>query len=149
MEWPSTLPPCPILRGVIDRVAAAGADHVERVWCEMDKDAAKCDICRKPVVWPSHYGDWECPHCHQPYEYDEGLKITLNDAQWAMLRNPPRWIPVGERLPEPHHHVIGWQPDFARTAEVWIGSSGQWLGGDFEPAGDITHWIPLPQPPTL
>lgn len=60
-----------------------------------------------------------------------------------------RWIPVGERLPEPHHHVIGWQPDFARTAEVWIGSSGQWIGGDFESAGDITHWMPLPEPPEV
>lgn len=57
------------------------------------------------------------------------------------------WILVEERLPEPHHHVIGWQPGFARTAEVWIGSSGQWIGGDFEPAGDITHWMPLPEPP--
>ena len=64
------------------------------------------------------------------------------------LRAERRWIPVGERLPEQHHHVIGWQPDFARAAEVWIGSSGQWLGGDFEPAGDITHWMPLPKPPT-
>ena len=60
-----------------------------------------------------------------------------------------RWIPVSERLPEPHGHVLGWQPDFARPAEVWIGSSGQWLGGDFEPAGHITHWMPLPEPPEV
>jgi hypothetical protein len=153
MDWPSTLPPCPILRGVIERVAAAGADHVERVWCEMDKDAAKCDICRKPVVWPSHYGDWECPHCHQPYEYDEGLKITLNDAQLALLRNPPRWIPVGERLPEDNVDVlVRRKTDCGMRSVAAYRSSGRdcWTitDGDYSEFYDhsVTHWMPLPGP---
>ena len=106
----------------------------------------KCDICGAVNEVPN-YGEWACRNCLQGYTYEECHQITLTDAQLALLRNPPRWIPVEERLPEPHHHVIGWQPGFARTAEVWIGSSGQWIGGDFEPAGDITHWMPLPEPP--
>ena len=57
------------------------------------------------------------------------------------------WILADDQLPEKHEHVIGWRDGFARTAEVWIGSSGNWIGGDFEPAGEITHWMPLPSPP--
>ena len=115
----------------------------------MDKDAAKCDICRRPVVWPSHYGDWECPHCHQRYEYDEGLKITLTDAQWALLRNPPRWIPVSERLPEGSCRVLAW--DGTRVSEVHFHprakQSEQWYS--FAGHESPTHWMPLPEPPEV
>ena len=58
------------------------------------------------------------------------------------------WIPVGDRLPALHEHVIGWQQGWARSAEVWRGSKGQWLGGDFEPADEVSHWMPFPAPPT-
>ncbi|MFM9115530.1 MAG: DUF551 domain-containing protein [Planctomycetota bacterium] len=58
-----------------------------------------------------------------------------------------QWIPVTERLPDLHEHVIGWQQGWANAAEVWRGSKGQWLGGDFEPADEVTHWMPLPAPP--
>ena len=92
-----------------------------------------------------------CPICDQ-----KPMNCDCTDAerrQYAEIQEleerMPRWIPVEERLPEQHHHVIGWQPGFARAAEVWIGSSGQWLGGDFEPAGDITHWMSLPEPPEV
>jgi hypothetical protein len=127
----------------------------------MDKDAAKCDICRRPVVWPSHYGDWECPHCHQRYEYDEGLKITLTDAQWALLRNPPRWIPVSERLPTHDTRVlvaakqrdgevvvkemlfVDWSLPPEPPAPAWSDDYG---GEEFE---SVTHWMPLPKPPEV
>ena len=82
-------------------------------------------------------------------EYVSGVEGWLKSFAALTKQVIPQWVPVSERLPEPHHHVIGWQPGFARTAEVWIGSSGQWLGGDFEPAGDITHWMPLPEPPEV
>jgi hypothetical protein len=114
----------------------------------MDKDAAKCDICRRPVVWPSHYGDWECPHCHQRYEYDEGLKITLTDAQWALLRNPPRWIPVSERLPERYEPVLiyterhnGHVASLDEEGEWFCDCGGEWL------FPSVTHWMPLPPAP--
>jgi len=128
------------------------------------KDAAKCDICRKPVVWPSHYGDWECPHCHQRYEYDEGLKITLTDAQWALLRNPPRWIPVSERPPEEYQTVLVMTDAGVSAGEIRFPDSecemdetwwmvfkdmrdrlNSWAG--FIPLSVVTHWMPLPEPP--
>jgi hypothetical protein len=123
----------------------------------MDKDAAKCDICRKPVVWPSHYGDWECPHCHQRYEYDEGLKIKPTDAQWALLRNPPRWIAVQEQWPKHGSDVL---VAYKAGKYVLLGVGefdGTTVNDDgvtvpyFKGIGgfEVTHWMPLPEPPAL
>jgi hypothetical protein len=121
----------------------------------MDKDADKCDICRKPVVWPSHYGDWECPHCHQRYEYDEGLKITPTDAQWALLRNPPRWISVEEQWPAHGSDVL---VAYKAGQYVLLGVGefdGTTVNDDgvtvpyFKGIGgfEVTYWMPLPEPP--
>lgn len=46
---------------------------------------AKCDICYTENEVPA-YGDWTCSECHQPYEYDEGHRIHLTDAQLEWLR---------------------------------------------------------------
>jgi len=46
---------------------------------------AKCDICYTENEAPA-YGDWTCSECHQPYEYDEGHRIHLTDAQLEWLR---------------------------------------------------------------
>jgi hypothetical protein len=46
---------------------------------------AKCDICYTENEVPT-YGDWTCSECHQPYEYDEGHRIHLTDAQLEWLR---------------------------------------------------------------
>jgi hypothetical protein len=116
-----------------------------------------CDICQRPVQWPSHYGDWECPHCHQPYEYDEGLRISLTDAQWALLRNPPRWIPVEERLPEEGVRVLvcniygGSLPNQGDTGYVvdhGVMEDGEWCIQD-DLFFHVTHWMPLPSPPDV
>ena len=45
----------------------------------------KCDICYTENEVPT-YGDWDCSECHQPYEYDEGHRIHLTDAQLEWLR---------------------------------------------------------------
>jgi hypothetical protein len=59
-----------------------------------------------------------------------------------------RWVPVTERLPEESQRVL-----FTYPATV---SAGQYMDGDFwEPEGHdtvvirgVTHWTPLPAPPT-
>jgi hypothetical protein len=49
---------------------------------------AKCDICYTENEVPN-YGDWTCSECHQPYEYDEGHRIHLTEAQLKWLRQRP------------------------------------------------------------
>ena len=82
-------------------------------------------------------------------ELDRRIRQGGDDAIAAVSELLPRWISVEERLPEQHRHVIGWQREWANSVEVWIGTSGKWLGGDFEPAGNVSHWMPLPEPPEV
>ena len=58
------------------------------------------------------------------------------------------WIPVGDYLPEEYKHVIAWRPGAVSLFEAWLSASGDWLYGDCENAGRVTHWMPLPAPPT-
>lgn len=52
------------------------------------------------------------------------------------------WIPVKDRLPEPTYCVlvVGAYSEMAIDA---LGTDGEWMGM----VEDITHWMPLPQPP--
>ena len=126
---------------------------------------AVCDICGETQE-VSNYGDWACRKCLQGYTYEECHQITLTDAQLALLRNPPRWIPVEERLPEDGVRVLVWceiaGPCVAyRGIETFALEDGeqptvQWLMFS-EPAPVDFHrsdlwdrvvaWMPLPEPP--
>ena len=109
---------------------------------------AVCDICGETQE-VSNYGDWSCRQCGQGYTYDECHQIRLTDSQWALLRNPPRWIPVEERLPEEGIEVLvsvdensddcGYHVCLYRGGEYVRSESGYIFG--------VTHWMPLPSPP--
>lgn len=59
------------------------------------------------------------------------------------------WISVDDRLPEKDEYV------FCRSnmygGEMFIGyrgwRSGEWMDGGVMHVGDVTHWMPLPEPP--
>ena len=116
---------------------------------------AVCDICGETQE-VSNYGDWACRKCGQGYTYDECHQIRLTDSQWALLRNPPRWIPVQERLPEEGVVVLAYLP---KQADVESGvyasmlSKLQTLKGTFSTSFgfgfEATHWMPLPEPPEV
>jgi hypothetical protein len=77
--------------------------------------------------------------------------------QWIEQMEPKpyewerRWIPVGERLPDRYVRVLAFvkcEPREHPHAIGFIGSLGLWsLDELHEPSAEITHWMPLPEPP--
>lgn len=66
----------------------------------------------------------------------------------------PRWIPVGERLPETGVDVLVKFPQNMAVASIdigeWVVNSGDGWCTDINLAGgekNPTHWMPLPQGP--
>ena len=64
-----------------------------------------------------------------------------------------RWVPVGERLPEPYYDVlVRWgSADCLVVAYIVPDASGVpcWCERYSERDIDVTHWMPLPQPPEV
>ena len=60
------------------------------------------------------------------------------------------WIPVTERLPEKGEDVLVFNTRENWTGFAWLRPDETWtaLGFDFPfDLGEVTHWMPLPQPP--
>lgn len=51
------------------------------------------------------------------------------------------WISVKDRLPEPTYCVLVVTDDGYIEVDA-LGNDGEWMG-----YCDITHWMPLPEPP--
>ena len=59
------------------------------------------------------------------------------------------WIPVTERLPEKGEEVLVFDTRENWTGFAWLRPDETWtaLGFDFPfDLGEVTHWMPLPQP---
>jgi len=94
--------------------------------------------------------DVRCPACgSDKIEYvtiNDGCRCKNCDCAWIehrrKLLQAPSWIPTTERLPEPKSRVLAYTPHNAHSdvgpISVQNGSSCK---------HDITHWMPLPQPP--
>lgn len=67
-----------------------------------------------------------------------------------MARAAPRWIPVGERLPEPRVTVLAVPLLGGVILGYYDDERSQWNDAENELrlAGfSVTHWMPLPEPP--
>lgn len=113
----------------------------------MSTYTAKCMICGTDNVVES-YGDWACSKCGQGYTYDECHMITLTYSQREMLRNPPRWISVTERLPNEGERVLVFDKAFLQPEMGTYYSTDGWVGDEIASL-DPTHWVPLPEPPEV
>jgi hypothetical protein len=76
-----------------------------------------------------------------------GEVLAKGIADIIRIAAEPDWIPVTERCPAKHLMVLVWsQSDGLHLAhlDLW----GQWRDADENFGKKITHWMPLPAPPT-
>ena len=115
-----------------------------------EQPAMKCDICTdddsRPVILDHWYGGGSCRQCGTRYEYDECQQIVLTADQRALLRNPPRWIPVSERLPDEDVRVLVIDKEFDQVDIGTCWGRGEWVGDHISRLLP-THWMPLPKMP--
>jgi hypothetical protein len=57
------------------------------------------------------------------------------------------WIPATERLPEEGERVLAWDKDFNESEVATYYAHDGW-GCDASISLNVTHWMPLPAPPT-
>ena len=75
---------------------------------------------------------------HDRGQYDKGFA----DGEEAALNN--RWIPVWDRLPEEGQEII--TCTLHRWGDRTVGVKIFWSERQYG-WGDVTHWMPLPEPP--
>ena len=56
-----------------------------------------------------------------------------------------KWISVTERLPEPFETVLVYDSTGKRIEAAYMTRHKEWLGVMIK--NEITHWMPLPEPP--
>lgn len=87
-----------------------------------------------------------CANDYSDHTEDEYIADTLLDNGVTVQE----WIPVTERFPE-HGYVVLCLMKFGEQRMLqWDNVSSLWLGyghGDDWQKADVTHWMPLPQPP--
>ena len=98
----------------------------------------------------------------------EMVCVWIDEAKAIQV---PKWIPVTERLPEEHESIFAmlygtklWEPamfrttsddvlavvkfkDGKRAVKTVCTTDGEWRLLNIFGARDITHWMPLPEPP--
>ena len=116
-------------------------------WFEGEKEAAE----RQVVAFES---------CFKCFKSAHRKIVAYNEMAISALREQPRWISVEERLPEYNADVLVYRPNMAMKFLVdsydgYYGEDdGEWYEGwnaygkDIHGNSVITHWMPLPKPPT-
>lgn len=80
------------------------------------------------------------------------------EIERMVVADKPRWIPVTERLPNCNGCYLVWRPHFfcgeiGMPSICYFDGSNTWhdsYGVDFTRTlhpEDVTHWMPLPEPP--
>ena len=88
----------------------------------------------------------------------EDLITALTASNEVIAKSKPKWIPVTERLPNCNGCYLVWRPHFfggeiGMPSICYFDGSNTWhdsYGVDFARIlhpEDVTHWMPLPQPP--
>lgn len=114
----------------------------------IDRDALLKDMGLTDAV---KYGNKNAEQ--QYHSYSTLMLYEIADSIWdAPAVN--RWIPCSERMPEENVYVIAWAKRKHHSRAIMaILINGIWKIGvndcsdGFHVQGEITHWMPLPEPP--
>ena len=119
-------------QGAEDLHWALGAECLDQP-CSCDDEPAWEDCCTTCLIQRAREG----------LEQREA-RIESLEKENAALREAQRWIPVSERLPEDGIEVLVYESEDSSiySACKWY---DEWNGF---PGERITHWMPLPAPPT-
>ncbi|HFX6758047.1 DUF551 domain-containing protein [Klebsiella variicola] len=92
-----------------------------------------------------------------------GIALDIYDAMLAATSQPqnaqqnipeiiPGWIPVSERVPEAGGDMIVFTDGIVMSGVSYAKKKGFYIQAleydDDEPVDGVTHWMPLPAPPT-
>lgn len=73
------------------------------------------------------------------------LAAALDEAE---ARGRPQWRPVSERPECGVGLYLVWSPDFVDGVEPMQWSGSEWLAEYGVAVINVTHWMPLPPPPS-
>ena len=89
--------------------------------------------------------------------FTTGIKQAIDEIPAADVQEVRHWISVKDRLPNPEERVLVFVKALGKIDNIhkdvittnWITSSGNWIG-NWKDIGNyvITHWMPLPDPPS-
>ena len=97
-------------------------------------------------VWTAlcNYGSSPCPVVTQ--EIIDRLAAYEDTGFTPEEVQQMRWIPVEERLPKPQENPVI-ACDYTGVCLAWYSPTMGWQYRTGLSGVDITHWMPLPQPP--
>ena len=87
----------------------------------------------------------DCDGC--PYIGGYNGTYCMNGLITEAADAMPRWIPVTDRLPEKWKWVLVCFDGADVPSTGFVNSAGDWIGEDMYTNYDVTHWMPLPEPP--
>jgi hypothetical protein len=93
---------------------------------------------------------FRCQSCRA--EWGEGTDVCVAElkSRIAELEEKQRWIPVSERLPEPYTRVLACIKSGYMEVDYMYSEPIVDVGiADFNSLDNVTHWMPLPEPPEV
>lgn len=100
------------------------------------------------VEWVEAYLAWQEGEPLPSEWLGKELAAWLSEAE----RRASGWIRAEDGLPEQGHHVLVWVTDdadepYAELASWCESRGGYWIGAVTWGRDEVTHWMPLPEPP--